>query len=204
MFKGKKLTKKQKIWLLTGGMLLLVVVIACILSRCYYVRNTPTLMVETPPKISMTDHEPIVLDVTISELGDDIYPAASMSIQFDPSRLEFLGIEEGNVFICDRDNDGQRLPDWNCNVKACNDSGNINIMYLDMTGGKYAFQQTLLGREENVVLRLRFRLRGSVKSGDVLGLNVSDAVFAASDETHSLATTQKTLRTIDGKIVVVE
>lgn len=75
-------------------------------------------------------------------------------------------------------------------------------MYLDMTGGKYAFSKDLLAEDGNVVLRLKFRLRGSVRSGDVLDLILEDAVFAASDETQSLAMTLDTLKTKDGRIVI--
>jgi hypothetical protein len=75
-------------------------------------------------------------------------------------------------------------------------------MYLDLTGGKEAFSQRLLAEEDNVVLRLSFRLRGSARSGDVFDLTVEDAVFAASDERQSLAVTQKTLKVKNAKIVV--
>ena len=44
-----------------------------------------------------------------------------------------------------------------------------------------------------MVLRLSFRLRGSARSGDVFDLAVEDAVFAASDESASLAMNQGTL-----------
>ena len=77
-------------------------------------------------------------------------------------------------------------------------------MYLDMTGGKNAFTKELLAEDYNVVLRLKFRLRGSVRVGDVLDLIVEDAVFAASDETQSLAMTTDTLKVKNGKIVVGE
>ena len=126
-----------------------------------------------------------------------------MSIRFDPACLEFLGIEEGNVFVTSTSSPGGRmLPQWSCNPEQCNESGLINIMYLDLTGGKESFTQELLAEEDNVVLRLSFRLRGSVRSGDVYDLIVEDAVFAASDETQSLAMVQNTLRAKNGKLVV--
>ena len=163
------------------------------------------MTVETPQKLSISETEEFTLDVTISDLGDVIYPAMSMSIAFDASRLEFIGVEEGNVLIySDTSGTGQALPDWSCNVSKSNEIGCINIMYLDMTGGKYAFGSELLAEENNVVLRLKFRLRGSVRVGDVLDLAVEDAVFAASDETQSLAVTAKTLITKNGKIVIGE
>ena len=129
----------------------------------------------------------------------------SMSISFDASRLEFLGVEEGNIFILsDENSSGQQLPDWNCNTQTSNDKGLINIMYLDMTGGRNAFSRDLLAEDYNVVLRLKFRLRGSARPADVLDLIVEDAVFAASDETQSLAMTTNTLKTKNGRLVIGE
>ena len=165
----------------------------------------PTLTVETPQKLSASQTEEISLDVRISDLGDARYPAMSVSISFDPSRLEFLGVEEGNVYVYNSENNaGRQLPEWSCDVQNCNETGLINIMYLDMTGGKNAFSRDLLADEDNVVLRLRFRLRGSVRAGDVLELTVEDAVFAASDETESLAVTTGTLKVKNGRLVIGE
>ena len=163
--------------------------------------GTPVLTVETPQKCSAG--EEITLDVTISDMGEALYPAASMSIRFDPACLEFLGVEEGNVFILDGENtSGRQLPRWSYNTAACNESGLINIMYQDMTGGRYAFSRELLAEEDNVVLRLSFRIRGSVRAGDVLDLIVEDAVFAASEEKESLAMTRNTLRVKNSRIVI--
>ena len=165
--------------------------------------KVPVLTIETPQRLSASRTDEIVLDVTISELGDTLYPAASMSIRFDPTCLEFLGIQEGNVFVTSTSAPGGRtLPQWNCNPTQCNESGLINIMYLDLSGGKESFTQSLLAKEDNVVLRLSFRLRGSVRSGDVYDMIVEDAVFAASDESDSFAMAKNTLKAKHGKIVV--
>lgn len=167
------------------------------------VLGAPVLTVETPQKCSAG--EEITLDVTISDMGEVLYPAASMSIRFDPACLEFLAVEEGNVFILDGEStSGRQLPQWSYNTAACNESGLINVMYLDMTGGRYAFSRQLLAEEDNVVLRLTFRVRGSVRTGDVLDLIVEDAVFAASEENDSLAMTRNTLRVRNSRIVIGE
>ena len=198
-------TKKKLFIGIGAGVLLLLLILALLFMNLDKIMGgTPTLTIETPQKISKSETEEFTLDVTISSFGDAIYPAASMSISFDPSRLEFLGIEEGNVFI---QNDGdvpQKLPNWSCNPEQCNKSGKINIMYLDTTGGKNAFSKELLAEDDNVVLRLKFRLRGSARSGDICDLIFDDAVFAASDETQSLAMTTDTLKVRDGKIVIGE
>ena len=199
-------TKKKLFIGIGAGVLLLLLILALLFMNFdKIIGGTPTLTIETPQKISKSETEEFSLDVTISSFGDAIYPAASMSISFDSSRLEFIGVEEGNVFIRNDEGDvPQKLPNWSCNPEQCNKSGKINIMYLDTTGGKNAFSKELLAEEDNVVLRLKFRLRGSVRSGDICGLIFDDAVFAASDETQSLAMTTDTLKVRDGKIVIGE
>ena len=201
--------KRNKILcFIVGGVLIVCAILLCILlipkDGGETNQNTPTLTVETPQKLSISGTDTFVLDVTISSFGDAIYPAASMSIAFDASRLEFLGVEEGNVFIKSDNTSGQTLPEWSYNTDACNALGRINVRYLDMTGGKNAFSKDLLAEDNNVVLRLKFRLRGSVRAGDVCDLIVEDAVFAASDETQSLAMTTNTLTVKNGKIVIGE
>ena len=200
----KNFLKKRWPWLLALAALIALLIF---LSVQWDGQNAgmPTLTVETPQKLSKTKTTEFTLDVTISNLGDALYPAMSMSIAFDASRLEFLGVEEGNVFVYDTENTtGQQLPEWSYDVASSNASGRINIMYLDLTGGKHAFSKELLAEEDNVVLRLRFRLKGSVRAGDVMDLVVEDAVFAASDETLSLAMTRDTLRVRNGKLVIGE
>ena len=199
-------TKKKLFIGLGAGVLLLLLILALLFMNFdKIIGGTPTLTIETPQKISKSETEEFSLDVTISSFGDAIYPAASMSISFDSSRLEFIGVEEGNVFIRNDEGDvPQKLPNWSCNPEQSNKSGKINIMYLDTTGGKNAFSKELLAEDDNVVLRLKFRLRGSVRSGDICGLIFDDAVFAASDETQSLAMTTDTLKVRDGKIVIGE
>ena len=201
----KKFLKKRWPWIL--GICILTATVVLFLVRCGNgpVSGKPTLIVETPQKLSAAQTDAFTLDVTVSGLGDARYPAMSMSIAFDSSRLEFLGVEEGNVFILsDENSTGQQLPEWSCNVQSSNDTGLINIMYLDMTGGKNAFIKELLAEDGNVVLRLGFRLRGSVRPGDVLDLTVEDAVFAASDESQSLAMTTNTLNVKNGRLVIGE
>lgn len=198
---------KKKI--VISGVIAIVVAVVLVLFflRGETIVGTPTLIVETPQKIGVSEKEIFTLDVSITGLGEALYPATSFSISFDSSRLEFVGIEEGNVFV---KNDtlnseiAQKLPEWSCNTEMSNKNGAINIMYLDTTGGKNAFSKELLAKEDNVVLRLSFRLRGSARVGDIYDLIVEDAVFAASDESQSLSMLQNTLKVKDGRIVVGE
>ena len=203
----KKFLKKRWPWILVFCILIAAPVL--LLARCDRgdepISGEPSLTVETPQRLSASQTEEFTLDVTVSSLGDAHYPAMSMCIAFDSSRLEFMGVEEGNIFILsDENSTGQKLPEWSCNVQSSNDDGLINIMYLDMTGGKNAFTKELLAEDYNVVLRLKFRLRGSVRPGDVLDLIVEDAVFAASDEAQSLAMTANTLKVKNGRLVIGE
>ena len=200
----KNFLKKRWPWLL--ALAALIVALIFLLVRCdEQDAGLPTLTVETPQKLSKSETTEFTLDVTIDHFGDALYPAMSMSIAFDASRLEFLGVEEGNVFVYDTENTtGQQLPEWSYDVASSNASGRINIMYLDLTGGKHAFSKNLLAEKDHVVLRLHFRLKGSVRAGDVMDLIVEDAVFAASDENESLAMTRNTLRVRNGKLVIGE
>lgn len=200
-----KTKKKLFIAIAAGILLLLLIVFLLFINKDKIASRYPTLTIETPQKISMSETDEFTLDMSISAFREAIYPAASMSISFDSSRLEFIGVEEGNVFIRNDGNEmGQQLPEWSCNPEQCNKTGKINIMYLDTTGGKNAFSKELLAEEDNVVLRLKFRLRGSVREGDVCDLIFEDAVFAASDESESLAMTRDTLKVRNGKIVIGE
>lgn len=166
--------------------------------------SVPAVTIETPNKISVSDKEPFSVRILLSALGQECYPAASFSIGFDPSKLEFTGIDEGNVVIGNPDNAyGVSLPEWGVNVKRANETGVINIMYLDMTGGRCAFSGELL-EDDNVLFFLNFRLRGSVRAGDILELSLDDAVFAANDEQKSLASNKNTLKTVNGRVVIGE
>ena len=125
-----------------------------------------------------------------------------------PEQIHFLlPLQEGNVFVLGETNvagAARQLPEWSYNSEQSNKTGLINIMYLDLTGGKHAFSKELLAEENNVVLRLRFQLRGSARVGDVYDLILEDAVFAASDESKSLAMTMKTLKTKNSRVVIGE
>ena len=193
------MTAKRKRWLaalLGAGVLLL----GALLLH-HSANKTPCLSIVAPSNVSLSGNREVIVEVTVSDLGDALYPAASAGIRFDPSRLEFLGVQEGNVFVRDSEL-GQILPEWSCNPTQCNKTGQINVMYLDLTGEANAFDRQLLADEDNVLLRLAFRLRGSARAGDVYELTVEDAVFAASNEDESLAMLPGTLLVRNGRMAV--
>jgi hypothetical protein len=196
----KKL-RNPRMMLYGGRLAVFLLILMGILFLFISTKNTPTLGVETPQKLSASQTDTFTLDVTVSDLADSIYPAMSASIRFDPAYLEFVGIEEGNLFVTNPEL-GKALPQWSCNPEQCNKTGLINVMYLDLTGGKAAFSRNLMADGDHTVFSLSFRLRGSARSGDTYQLTVEDAVFAASDESQSLATANHTLKVKNGKIVV--
>lgn len=165
--------------------------------------TAPTVTIQTPGRKSASDREAFSVELQLSGLREELYPAASFSISFDNTHLEFLGIEEGNVMtLAGMADAGYQLPQWGVNVERSNQVGQINLMYLDATGGQYAFTKDALAGQGNVIVRLCFRLRGSARSGDVYELYLEDAVFAANDETKSLTQSMGTLRTKNGRIAV--
>lgn len=207
--KKKKLSKKKKIFIAVIAFLIIILIILLfiIIKKKHTDKNIPTLTIVTPAKQSISANENFAVDVELSDLGDVIYPAASLSIVFDSSHLEFMGIEEGNIMVLGderKDGNSNQLPDWSVDIKRSNEIGQINVMYLDMTGGKYAFSGDCLNEDDRLLMRLSFRLRGSAKAGDVYELTFADAAFAASDESKSLTSIKNTLKTENGKVVVKE
>lgn len=203
----KNSKKKKRIIIISIAIILVILLILFfVLKKDDVFRSKSTLIVETPQKISLSQDDTVSLDVTVTSLGEAKYPAFSSSISFDNSKLEFLGLKEGNVYVYNNATSGEdvKLPEFSCNVEQCNKSGLINIMYLDTTGGKNSFSQELLEEKDNVVYRMNFRIKGSARAGEVYNLIVEDAVFAASNEKESLATLQETLKVKNGKIVVGE
>lgn len=203
----EKKKSKKKVIIIVLLVLLVLAVLAFFLFRDGGALSlAPAVTIETPNKLSQSDRDEFTLDVTLSDLKDgDIYPAASFSMNFDANKLEFLGLEEGNVVVpCEKKANGAvtELPEWGVNVERSNETGQINVMYLDLSGGRQAFSKDLLPDGDRVLFRLKFKLRGSVQSGDIIEISFADAVFAASDEKDSLASVENTLKTRSGRVVI--
>lgn len=202
----KKNSKKKTIIIVLLVLLALAVLALFLFRDGGALSLAPAVTVETPNKMSQSNRDEFTLDVTLSDLRDgDIYPAASFSMNFDSNKLEFLGLEEGNVLVpCEKKANGAvtELPDWGVNVERSNEIGQINVMYIDLSGGRRAFSKDLLPDGDRVLFRLKFKLRGSVQSGDIIEISFADAVFAASDEKDSLASVKNTLRTRSGRVVI--
>ena len=165
----------------------------------------PAVFIEIPDKMGEKNREEFDLAVYVTKLSSDVYPAASFSISFDPSKMEFLGLEEGNVLIEDTDlPGGTNLPDWNVDVESSNKTGNINIMYLDFSGKEKGFKQELLYDSDNVLFYLKFKLRGSVRKNEMYDISFKDAVFACEEDEKSLSMLNKKLKTKDSRVVITD
>ena len=202
----KKNSKKKTIIIVLLVLLALAVPALFLFGDGGALSLAPAVTIETPNKMSQSYRGEFTLDVTLSDLKEgELYPAASFSMNFDANKLEFLGLEEGNVLVpCEKKANGAvtELPKWGVNVERSNEIGQINVMYLDLTGGRQAFSKDLLPDGDRVLFRLRFKLRGSVQSGDIIEISFADAVFAASDEKDSLASVKNTLKTRSGRVVI--
>ena len=168
--------------------------------------SAPVVRINTGERVPAGDGE-IEVPVTLSDMPSGIlFPAASFSITFDNYKLELVGLKQGNVeVLADENAQGNHLalPEWSLNRDYANQSGRINVMYFDSTAGRYAFTAEGFDAENATLLfTLIFRLRTNVRAGEIFDLVMGDAVFAASDETKSLALTQDTLRAENGKIIV--
>ena len=88
--------------------------------------NKPTLTIMPIAPIESTDRNEFTLDMVLSDLPKNLYPAASVSITFDKNKLEFTGIKLGTMMAYgDKSADGNNLvsPTWSCNVQNSNIKG---------------------------------------------------------------------------------
>jgi len=164
-----------------------------------------------PAPLESSNREEFIVDVILSDLPKNIYPAASLTIGFDKNKLEFTGTKLGTMMTYGDttiDGNSMNIPLWDSNVERANEIGQINTMYLDMTAGKYSYSIDGFDSEKNnVLLRLGFKLKDSVTKGEVYNIKINDAVIATINgdvNKTSLATNQKTLRANNCKIVVLK
>ncbi len=165
----------------------------------------PAVFIETPDKFDKKDRSEFELGIFVTELGKDVYPAASFSISFDPNKMEFLGLEEGSVLIADSDApSGENVPEWSVDVETCNKTGLINVMYLDISGKDKGFTQDKLSEDDNSLFYLKFKLRGTVKEKDIIDIAFKDACFACEDDSKSLTMLNKKLKTKDSFVMIAD
>lgn len=220
MSKINNMSKKQKNISLIISLVLLICGVAIGLKL--YISNAssvsenslntneiPTLSLICTKDISVDNKEEFYIDVALSLLPANIYPAASISIQFDKNKLEFIGVKKGSMETYgDKNNEKNEfsIPTWDCNIETCNSNGIINTMYLDNTAGKFAYNKNGFdSKSKNIVLKLGFKLKEEATGGEKYDLNIKDAVFATvnrNKDNTSLSSLQGTLETVNCKIKV--
>jgi len=206
--------KKNRTLTRIGILLVAVFAVLLILVKCGLLDRllVPSItLVEPKQAVSASSRDEIVIDVVVSDLPAGSYPAASISVAFDKNRLEFVGIKQGTMMAMDGKpaaggQAGYYIPVWNCDVAASNRRGVVNVMYLDITGGDYAYTEGgfTKGRGD-ILLRLTFRLRDSAQAGDSYELTFQDACLATiggSVGKTSLAMDLKTIRARNCQIKV--
>ena len=177
-----RIKDKKKIFI--GGAVLVVAVIICIVILNKI--TTPTLKLEaSSEKISANYKEELIIPAVLSNLPDNEYPAASVSIKFDNNKLEFVGINIGTMETYnDYDPDGEdepayKIPQWSYNEEVANEDGVINAMYLDTTAGKNAYVKSGFEKDKkDIPFQLVFKLKDSVIKNDELIIKIEEAVFA--------------------------
>lgn len=175
---------KEKKMFFIGGSIIFVVAVVCIFI--FKDIKTPTLKLEVPTeKITVNYKDEIIVPAVLSNLPDNEYPAASVSIKFDNNKLEFVGINIGtmetyNDYDPERDEEpSYKIPQWTYNEEVANQEGEIKAMYLDTTAGKNAY--VISGFEKNkkdIPFQLVFKLKDSVIKNDELAIEIEEAVFA--------------------------
>lgn len=191
------------------AVILLLVVLVVVISLLLFLNaeSKPILCMEAPKSIEASDRNEFVVNLNLSDMGEALYPAASIIVEFDRNRMEFTGVKMGNVMVYenyDPEKDAGEdvamvIPTWSCNTELSNQTGEIRAMYMDMTGGSNAYAAAGFdAKTHNTVLRLGFRLKDSVTEGDRLQLKLTDAVFAASggDEDGTSLSSSEALGTL--------
>lgn len=141
------------------------------------------------------------LKLKMSQIPSNIYSSASFSISFDKDKVEFIDIEKGDILTY-----SSNSPTWEYDAKASNKRGQVNIMYLDSTGGKESFtSKAIVAEEKNNVLILEFKLKDDVESGENISFKIKDAVFATVNgdkDNSSLSTKNKNIKFEDCNIKI--
>lgn len=151
--------------------------------------------------LSKNNKNTFKLKLKMSQIPSNIYSSASFSISFDKNKVEFVDIEKGDILTY-----SSNSPSWEYDVKASNKRGQVNIMYLDSTGGKESFtSKSIVEERKNNILILEFKLKDDVESGDNISFKIKDAVFATVNgdkDNSSLSTKNKNIKFEDCNIKI--
>lgn len=150
------------------------------------------LSLEYDKDIEEGSDEEIVVPVKLSYLPSGVFPSASMSVEFDKDKLEFVRIDKGTM-----QDYSKEVPEWNVDADASNKSGVVNAIYLDKSGAKNSYYKSGFEKgSKDTVLNLVFKLKEDAKSEDILHINITDAVFATVNgdtDNSNLSTAKNTM-----------
>ncbi|WP_270304194.1 cohesin domain-containing protein, partial [Terrisporobacter petrolearius] len=151
--------------------------------------------------LSKNNKNTFKLKLKMSQIPSNIYSSASFSISFDKNKVEFVDIEKGDILTY-----SSNSPSWEYDVKASNKRGQVNIIYLDSTGGKESFtSKSIVEESKNNILILEFKLKDDVESGENISFKIKDAVFATVNgdkDNSSLSTKNKNIKFEDCNIKI--
>lgn len=151
--------------------------------------------------LSKNNKNTFKLKLKMSQIPSNIYSSASFSISFDKNKVEFVDIEKGDILTY-----SSNSPSWEYDVKASNKRGQVNIIYLDSTGGKESFtSKSIVEERKNNILILEFKLKDDVESGENISFKIKDAVFATVNgdkDNSSLSTKNKNIKFEDCNIKI--
>lgn len=196
-------SRRKKIKLVS----IIVIVIAIIMFSAFTIYDLikPSIILTSPKTVSFSEGKEFVVNVKLTKLPKDIYPAASIALKFNNERVEFLRIEEGTLGV--GSGESFEIPKWSFNVQRSNSIGSVNAMYLDTTTkDKSYIGNNFQEDKDNIVIRYVFKLKSSAQVDDEYSFTIEDAVFATvggSKDNSSLSMTKNTLNTVDCKIEVV-
>lgn len=178
------------------------VAVVLVIGGTFFVKNigTPKLVLEGPTqKISASNRDEIVIPAVLSKLPNNSYPAASVAINFDKNKLEFVEIRIGTMEAYDDYDESKdeeirfKIPQWVYNAEVANQDGEIKAMYLDTTASKNAYSKDGFQKDKkDIPFQLVFKLKDSVISKDKLDISIAEAVFATvnGDEDKSTLSTK--------------
>lgn len=157
------------------------------------VNQDVVLSLEYDEEVKEGLEDEIIVPARLSYLPSGVFSSASMSIEFDKEKLEFVGINKGTI-----EDYSNQVPEWSFDADASNERGVVNTIYLDKTGAKNSYYKSGFEKDKkDIVLYLVFKLKDDAKSGDILHLNISDAVFATVNgdtDNSNLSTAKNTMK----------
>ncbi len=199
---GKREKKSKKGIVLIISAILVLAAVTTIMVIFFVQGGAKTsISLNTDTQLAEMSGEQFFIDVKVDGFPQEgHYPAASFSLNFDKTKLQFEGISVGNMTVSDELNSQESLeiPTWQCNTQLSNENGNINAMYIDMTAQDRSYRaQNFQEDTQDILVRLEFTLLNSASSGDDIKLEFVDAVLASVDENGA----ESGLSMVDGTLL---